>query len=238
MINQFLRDLSVEQRLFLYDSFSGVMGATFFVSLHLIMRKYKLKKALYIKIVVSYVIAFLSAINICPLLYKLTDGAIPAINLGVASLPFLFILLLLSCILKIPLKLCTDISVPVFILGRGFGVLGCLFVGCCHGAAVSWGLYSHQAGETVIPTAIADAILSWIIVAHLLGAAKKADYTATGTVAAKGLFLFGVLRFVVDILRDNRKLFWMITAEGICGILYVLAGAFLLYRIAQNKKQS
>ena len=234
MINEFLLDLSITQRRVLYNSFGDVMKAVMLLSLFLIMRKYQLKKTASVKIAGSFLIAYYAAVNTCQLLYNLTDGVIPGVNLGVAFLPFMLVVLLLGWILKANPKLCADISVPVFILGRGVGIIGCVFIGCCHGARVPWGLYSYQEGATTVPTMVIDTVISWIIAGFLFRDTKKGRYSAAGDVAAKGIFWFGMLRFVIDILRDNNKLFWVITAEGICGVIYMLVGLFLRYGIKQK----
>ena len=98
-----------------------------------------------------------------------------------------------------------------------------------------WMIYSNHAGTTVVPTVLFDILLSFVIVVYLLLSKKK--LLTPGAIAARGILLFGVLRYVVDVLRDNNKLFLMVTTEGICGMIYVLIGLFLLYLIENNKLQ-
>lgn len=78
-----------------------------------------------------------------------------------------------------------------------------------------------------------DMVMSYIIVVYLMLAGKKQH--VSGMTAAKGMLLFGILRYVIDVLRDNEKLISMITVEGICGILYALAGLILLYALSEKR---
>lgn len=236
MVNQFLQELSIEEQSNLYSTFGTIKDCVVIIALLLSCKRYQLEKKLCVRLFVVYAVAFYVGNISCNVLGALTKGVIPKINLGVAFLVFLVVFVLLVRLLKGSVQQFIDIAIPVFILGRGVGIIGCLFEGCCHGFPAAWGIYSDNAGTTVVPTVLIDIVASYIIVAYLLLAGKKKP--VPGMVAAKGILLFGVLRYVVDILRDNDKLFGMMTVEGICGIVYVLTGLILLYIVTNKKAQA
>ena len=234
-INQFLIALSDESRRTLYSTFGTCLHAAVLVTLAVYAMRAKLGIKGSLKLLLPYYAAFYAGTNACSLLSKLTSGVIPKVNLGVSFVVFLTVLTLLLWLVKAPMRQLLDIAIPTYILGRGVGIIGCIFGGCCHGFPAAWGIYSDNAGTTVVPTVLIDIVASYIIVAYLLLAGKKNP--VPGAVAARGILLFGLLRYVVDVLRDNNKLFGMITVEGICGIVYVLTGLILLYIVTNKKAQ-
>lgn len=235
LFNQFLAEMPKETRLVLYGRFGTIMHVVMFAVLLLLMlRRFQNKKNVF-RLLFSFYVAFYAGNMACNVLGNLTHNLIPKINLGVAFFFFLLVSTFLLWLLKAPVRQSLDIAVPVFILGRGVGIIGCLFPGCCHGFPAAWGIYSNHAGTTVVPTVLFDILLSFVIVVYLLLSKKK--LLTPGAIAARGILLFGVLRYVVDVLRDNNKLFLMVTTEGICGMIYVLIGLFLLYLIENNKLQ-
>lgn len=226
-LNRFLLSLPHENRRLLYSGFGTCMHIVMLAFLIIQARRTGLNGKNVFRLLVSYYVAFFMGTTACNVLGELTNSLIPRINLGVAFLVFLLVHSLLTWLLKANARLFLDIAVPVFILGRGIGIIGCLFPGCCHGFPVSWGIYSHNAGTTVVPTVLIDMLASYLIVAYLLFAARKLH--APGMLAAKGILLFGALRYTVDVLRDNHKVFSMVSVEGVCGVLYVLIGLILWY---------
>lgn len=221
-----------ESRFVLYGRFGTIMHVVMFAVLLLLMlRRFQNKKNVF-QLLFSFYVAFFAGNLACNVLGNLTHNIIPKINLGVAFFFFLMVSTFLLWLLKAPVRQSLDIAVPVFILGRGIGIIGCLFPGCCHGFPAAWGIYSHNAGTPVVPTVLFDMLLSYVIVGYLLLTRKK--HLVSGTLAAKGILLFGVLRYVIDVLRDNNKLFIMVTVEGLCGIIYVLVGLILIYVITNK----
>lgn len=236
MINAYLEEISLSARQGFYQGFGIVMMAVYLIMLLWTVKQYRtgIKRA--IAILVIFWGSYFWANLLCSTLFDVTKGIVPAVNLGVAFGFFLLLAFSLALALRIPVFSVLDAVTPVFILGRSVGILGCNFTGCCHGFPVPWGIYSNEAGCATVPTVLMDSIGSWAITAYLLYTARKAEYTGNGNVLARGLFLFGLLRTAIDILRDNDKLAGMLTFEGFCGILYALAGIVLLYQTRKKKQ--
>ena len=180
---------------------------------------------------VTFIIARYWGAYMVPLLSKVTHGIVPEANFGIA---FGFVVLIVAAIaycLRVPVGFALEAAVPAFILGRGLAITGCIFYGCCHGYPVSWGIYSAVTETCVFPTVILDVAASCTIVLYMMLLAKKRGYSGDGAVAARGILLFGLLRVLIDLLRDNNKRFFLFTAEGLFGIAYIVAGILLLRAI-------
>ena len=185
---------------------------------------------------VLFAASFLWGTEFCYLLGDLTKGVVPG-NLGVAFMLFLMMVAAGSLVLKIPVRLSMDALIPAYVLGRGLIILGCLFAGCCHGFPASFGVYSRVAETITFPTVIIDSVVSCGIVIYLLVLARKKRWCGDGSVAAQGLLLFGALRILIDILRDNQKLVFLFTFEGLCGFIYMIVGALILLLNKQTSKE-
>ena len=230
-MNQYLMQLSLETRQELYGLLGNLQYPAFAGMLLLASIKYRVPVKHKVILWVAFAASSLWGGNMIPVLGKLTGGIVPAPNMGIA---FGIVMILLAAIvysLRVPVLLSLDAAVPAYILGRGLAITGCIFYGCCYGYPVPWGIYSAVAETCVFPTVILDILASCGIVIYLIVLAGKQKYAGNGTVAAMGMVLFGLLRLLVDILRNNSKWLLLLTAEGIFGIAYLVAGCLLLRAI-------
>ena len=72
-------------------------------------------------------------------------------------------------------------------LGHGFGRIGCLMAGCCHGIASEHGIYFPELGHKALPTQLYEALFLfalaaflWRIVTHTRGLGPAVYFTAYG----------------------------------------------------------
>lgn len=200
--------------------------------------KYKLPAKHKIALWAAFVIARFWSSSLLPVLSRLTNRTIPGNNLGVAFGLFVIGVAAITYFSQTSVAFSLDAAVPAFILGRGLAISGCIFLGCCHGFPVLWGIYSGVTKTFTFPTVCLDSITSCCIVIYLVFLARKQNYVGNGTVAANGIILFGFLRIIVDILRDNRKLVFLFTAEGFCGIAYVVVGYLILRAICKRGEKN
>lgn len=228
MVNEYLASLTFEQGQELYSFFGNLRLPVSLLVFWLHSRKYQLeiKQKIFLLILMEAAISWSGIFN--PILNRLSNGIIPPANMGVAFLYFLVILAAGAYMLRIPILLTWEALIPAYVAGRGIAILGCVFYGCCHGFPSALGIYSQIAECITFPTVILDTLMSCLISAYIIWQGRKTNYLADGNLAGKSLILFGGLRLLVDILRDNQKLFLMITAEGICGLIYLVVGALIL----------
>lgn len=227
--------LSLETRRELYGLLGNLQYPAFVGMLILASIKYRVPVKHKVILWVAFAVSSLWGGNMIPVLGRLTGGIVPAPNMGIA---FGIVMILLAAIvysLRVPVLLSLDAAVPAYILGRGLAITGCIFYGCCYGHPVSWGIYSAVTETCVFPAVILDVAASCCIVIYLIVLAGKQDYTGNGAVAAIGMILFGVLRIIVDILRYNQKLVFLLTTEGFFGIAYVTAGCLLLRCVNKSR---
>jgi phosphatidylglycerol:prolipoprotein diacylglycerol transferase len=114
------------------------------------------------------------------------------------------------------------------LVAHGFGRLGCLFAGCCHGAETDawYGIYMHTNafGYTkVVPTQLFEALFLFALFAVCFYLVMKKDFKYNFTVY---LICYGIWRFIIEFFRaDNRGSF----VEGVSpsqfwSIVMVVAG--------------
>lgn len=228
MINDFLISLTTETAEALYQGFGTLQYPAFIVMIVLHSIRYPVTKKEKIFLCVLFVFSLYWGNALCSIFSRITNGIVPGINMGVAFLFFLLVIVSGAYMLNIPIFLSLDAIIPVYILGRGLAIIGCIFTGCCHGFSCDWGIYSRMAEVVTVPTVFIDCVVSCAIVVYLALIARKSHYAEHGRVTAIAMILFGALRLVIDILRDNHKLLLMLTFEGFCGILYIVAGAIIL----------
>lgn len=237
MINNYLLELPETACNTLYSVFGYFQWPVYFGMFLWYSTKFSLSVRQKVLLFVVFTISLFWGNSLCPLLHKVTGGIFPRANMGISFLFFLLIASSAVYMLRIPVLCSLDAIVPLFLLGRGVAIIGCIFTGCCYGYPSSWGLYSHRAETVVFPTVVLDSIISYLIVAFLLILARKQRYSGNGLVFATGLFLFGILRIIIDVLRDNWKLISVFTVEGFAGMTYALAGTILILWLLHKDKQ-
>lgn len=127
-MNEILREIPLELRSTLYSAFGGVMHLVMIVFLLSLLRRSKFNRRESVVTVLIFYVAFFLANSLCSFLGDLTDGLIPRINLGVAFLLFIICVVILTQATKILTFSFLDIAVPIYILGRGVGIIGCLLL--------------------------------------------------------------------------------------------------------------
>lgn len=229
MINEFIRDLSHSTQLDLYNAFGMLMYVIIIILFICAIYNYSISRKNAVILFISFTAAFLISPMLCAFMNSITDGIIPERNLGVGFLPFLVVFSFLTLLFKGNHLENLDAAVPMYIGGRGICIIGCLFTGCCHGFPAEWGIYSHHADCNTVPCPLFDSIASILIVIFIIRYCKNEEKYRPGKVSAYGMITFGILRYVIDVLRDNNKLFSMLTFEGIAGFITICVGLIILY---------
>ena len=220
--------LSPEARMELYNQLGILQYPAFILILFWVCVKYRVPTKHKIILWIAFVVARFWGVGLVPVMSRITGGIVPTPNMGVGFLFFLVVLVAIVYFANTPILFTLDAAIPAFILGRGLAITGCIFQGCCHGYPIAWGIYSGTAENIMFPTVPLDILVSCCIAFYLILLTKRQQYSGNGITAAIGMILFGLLRVLIDILRDNHKLVFVLTIEGFCGILYVVSGYLLL----------
>lgn len=127
-------------------------------------------------------------------------------------------------------------SIAMFpLLISGIAQLACIFPGCCAGYEVGWGIYSIRTRGYHFPTPIIETILTLIIFVYLVYRTNKKKYVSDGTLYPLMMVLYGIMRCICEMLRDNEKIILHQSAMGIHAIFMCLVGLLALYLIKKKK---
>ena len=130
-----------------------------------------------------------------------------------------------------------DYVSPCLCINHGIAHFGCIFAGCCHGYACSWGLFSNDVGYRCFPTQSIEALIA-LIAAYIWYREKKKGYGkgVDGLSFPIMLMLFGYSRFFLEFLRDNDKLFWGISGLALRTMLNGVVGTIAYFLIKRKNK--
>lgn len=136
-----------------------------------------------------------------------------------------------------------DIFVPSLTAAHAFGRLGCFLNGCCHGAVTNsfWGVPAPQqslfAGSMVHPVQLLETAENFILCAIFCLALRK--NAKRGTVIASYLMSYGILRFVNETLRVDKKYILNLTgAQCICILLFAAGSGLLVYSLRHENNKA
>jgi phosphatidylglycerol---prolipoprotein diacylglyceryl transferase len=88
---------------------------------------------------------------------------------------------------------------PAMTFGHGIGRIGCALAGCCYGAATDWIWGIEQHGQHRHPTQLIEATALILMGLYFLKS-KKLKFD----LISQYFIIYGVLRFIIEILRDDE----------------------------------
>ena len=97
----------------------------------------------------------------------------------------------------------SDLAGGCIAVAHGFGRLGCLMAGCCHGAVTDkwYGIYMVSMGKKVVPVQLFEALFLFALGAVLIWMFVKNKRYVLPTY----LFSYGIWRFFIEYLRDDER---------------------------------
>lgn len=102
-----------------------------------------------------------------------------------------------------PFFLLSEIASGSIALAHGFGRLGCLFAGCCHGAVTdAWfGIYNAQLDAKTVPVQLFEALFLFVLVGFMTWRLHR------GLRGNLGVYLtfYAVWRFLIEFLRGDDR---------------------------------
>lgn len=118
---------------------------------------------------------------------------------------------------------------------HGISHFGCVFVGCCHGYPVSWGIYNPAVHDYLFPIQPIEALAATAIIITLLIRAKKNNYVPSAETYPLMLVMFGYSRFIFEFFRDNEKIFLGCSGLSFHALFMAVVGTVAL-NVIKNKK--
>ena len=118
-------------------------------------------------------------------------------------------------------------------IAHGFGRIGCLFAGCCHGQVTDewYGIYNAEVGAKTVPTQLYEAIFLFVLSAVMIVLLFKINFKYNMSLY---LVSYGIWRFIIEYFRaDYRGNFIPgLSPSQFWSIIMVILGIviFILYK--------
>ena len=127
-----------------------------------------------------------------------------------------------------------NIGAPCIAVAHGFGRIGCLMAGCCHGKETDawYGIYMRAVGKKVVPIQLFEAVVLFALFAlFTYRVLKGMKYNLPLYMA-----IYGIWRFFIEYARDDYRGYTFIsflTPSQLTAIIMILGavGVFLLERV-------
>lgn len=139
-----------------------------------------------------------------------------------------------------------DIAAVCIPLAHGFGRVGCLFAGCCHGAeTTAWygvNMYTEAGWKTVVPVQLFEAIFLFMLSGGIFALFKTGK---NGKVALLSIYLivYGIWRFFIEFARADDRGATIVSAlspSQLIAIILIAVGigfVFLAQKLQQMNKE-
>ena len=123
-------------------------------------------------------------------------------------------------------------------IAHGFGRIGCLFAGCCHGHVTTewYGIWNAEVGAKTVPIPLYEAIFLFVLSAAMILLLFKFHMKDNMAIY---LVSYGIWRFVIEYFRDDYRGGFIpgISPSQFWSIIMVIGGIalFFIYRYFDNK---
>jgi phosphatidylglycerol:prolipoprotein diacylglycerol transferase len=129
-----------------------------------------------------------------------------------------------------------DLLAPFIALGQAIGRIGCLLNGCCYGRESEFGLYFEVHDKILIPTQLYSSL--FLLAIFVILRLKQDKKHLPGEILAGYLFLYSIMRFFVEFLRnDSPRIFYGLTIfQILCLAMFSISlGIFARLFLAKKK---
>lgn len=123
-------------------------------------------------------------------------------------------------------------------IAHGFGRIGCLFAGCCHGKVTDewYGIWNAEVGAKTVPIPLYEAIFLFVLSALMIVLLFRLDFKYNMTLY---LISYGIWRFVIEYFRADYRGDFIpgLSPSQFWSIVMVIGGIaiFFLYRYFDPK---
>ena len=123
-------------------------------------------------------------------------------------------------------------------IAHGFGRIGCLFAGCCHGHITEewYGIWNASVGAKTVPIPLYEAIFLFVLSAVMIVLLFK--FHSKDTMAIY-LVSYGIWRFIIEFFRDDYRGDFIpgLSPSQFWSIIMVIGGIaiFFIYRYFDKK---
>lgn len=141
-------------------------------------------------------------------------------------------------LIGVPYGKFVDFLAPSIVINKVVGHIACPFTGCCRGFPCSWGIWNPLTQTNLFPNQWMECVVSLGILLILLRYARKKQYQGTGAVYATMLCMYGTARFLMEYLRDNKKLILGISNLAFHALFMAVVGTIWLFVLEEKEKEN
>ena len=145
---------------------------------------------------------------------------------------------------RLPIWKMADLFAPSVALGLFFGRIGCFFAGCCYGkeADLPWAVTFTDPNSLarlnipLHPTQLYDAANGLVIFLFLIWMTRRKTFD--GEIFWLLLFLYSVLRFLVEMLRGDPRGFLLdsiLSTSQAVGVVLAILSFYMLFYLRRRK---
>ncbi len=123
-----------------------------------------------------------------------------------------------------------NIAAPCIAIAHGFGRIGCLMAGCCHGKVTEawYGIYMSGVGKKVVPIQLFEAIVLFLLFALFVYRVIKGKRYNLSVYMA----VYGVWRFFIEYARDDYRGYTFVdflTPSQLTALLMIIGAAAVFF---------
>lgn len=121
---------------------------------------------------------------------------------------------------------------------QAIGHIGCIFTGCCSGYPASWGIYNEAKninGVYLFPNQLLESLVAFAITFFFMWKDRKSGYAPTYKHYPMMLIMFGSTRFLLEFLRDERKLLFGLSSVNFHMLFAIAVG--IVWLVVLNRKE-
>lgn len=128
-----------------------------------------------------------------------------------------------------------DLLVPFVAFAQAIGRIGCFFNGCCYGIPSRYGFYFPVHDAVLVPSQLISSFLLLVLYVVLRATQRRAH--SAGSVFARYIIFYSVLRFFVEFIRgDSLKPFFGFTIFQLFCIVFFMMGSLFAVRLKWKNK--
>ena len=213
---------------------------TFVIHIVLLLFQCKHYQISRVKAISATVLIFVSAIYFAQVLAWMESGFKywGSINIVRVLVYFPIICAVVAKLMKMHSIGILTLLTPNVALQQAVGHIGCVFPGCCRGYPCDWGIWNPRTDLYHFPLQWLECIVAFAIMLFIMSYQKKNNYALNGKAYPLFLLLFGSTRFLLEFLRDDRKLFLGMSNLSLHALLMVLVGTVWLMVLDEISQQT
>ncbi len=129
-----------------------------------------------------------------------------------------------------------DVMMPVPLVMFVGARIACTVAGCCRGFPSSWGVYNVKTDSILFPIQLLQAFVTVLILVAVIWREKKNNFVPDGRNVPIILISYGILRFFLEFLQDNNKIFLGCSSTSFHCLFMILIGVITLLIIRHSEK--